>query len=96
MQLSVAELSHMLRCMHQSHINAKVRLGDDPKWANEQKVFENFNEEEVAELMFLEVDTNGDGHISRKEFLLSCQEAGELHDFVKHAVVSELLQTRHA
>jgi hypothetical protein len=93
-KLAEDELTQMLHCMHKSHTRAADLFGDEHVGSNEKEVFQDFNHEELAELLFLEVDANGDGHISRKEFLLSCKEAGALHDLVKHAVISELIRVR--
>jgi Ca2+-binding EF-hand superfamily protein len=93
-KLSEAELTRMLHSMHLSHTHAAAHFGNEYVGPTENKLFEDFNHEELAELLFLEVDANGDGHISRKEFLLSCNETGALHDLVKHAVIAELLRFR--
>jgi len=47
--------------------------------------FDMLDPEMISEMLFMEVDIDGDGEITQDEFLLTCERPGPLYDLVKSA-----------
>jgi Ca2+-binding EF-hand superfamily protein len=81
-ELDLEEVANMIRAIQYSDPNSEV-MG---------VALDNFDAETLAEMMSLELDENGDGGISRVEFVHQVgQETGLLTDLVTKARVEDLI-----
>lgn len=85
--LSPDEMARMIRAMqNSSEQEAVAAVGSDDGMFD----FDMLDPEAISEMLFMEVDIDGDGEISLDEFVLTCEQPGPLYDLVQSADMDNL------
>jgi protein tyrosine phosphatase/Ca2+-binding EF-hand superfamily protein len=83
--LSPDELARLFRAM-QSSTTAAGTEGDDEDDDDDDAMaamFEEFAPDAIVEMLAMEIDADGDGELSRDEFIAKAEEEGPLYDMVR-------------
>ena len=85
--LSSDEMARMVRSMqHSDQKQADNEVDDDDMFD-----FDMLDPETIAEMLFMEIEKNGDGDITLDEFVLTCEQPGSsLYDLVRSADIEML------